>query len=316
MGLLNFAPAKLGYTGVAFFFVLSGFLLAWTDRQDQSAGQFYLRRVARIYPSHIAMMAVVLCFPTGQEQDRLLPTILNVLLVQAWAPDFAYAYSINGVAWSLSCEVFFYLLFPLLVSSLRGKSVTTLALVGFGIFGLVNACVLISTTVDVSPSIDAVRYTNPLVRLPEFVLGVCASLAIQQGWKPRPWMGLVLVLIAGCGIAAVSDKPAGDVWGALLYLTVIVSFVRLDCTRSMKFMRAKSLIYAGEISFAFYLVHQWVLIQSVEILGATLTAGGISFVASVGLAVCLHHGVERTANRAILVRFSSRAQKRQDRGVN
>lgn len=305
VGLISVAPAKLGYSGVAFFFLLSGFLLAWTDRPGRRASHFYLRRFARVYPSHLVMLLVVLCLPSGEGQSGLLPTLMHVLLVQAWAPDFAYTYSLNGVAWSLSCEMFFYALFPLLVAALRGRSVRTLAIIGFGVFTIVSVGVLSSTMLDVSASVDAIRYTNPLVRLPEFVLGVCAALAMRGGWKPKLWMGGVLLLIAGAGLVAIPDKPAGDVWGTLVFLVVIVFFVRMDCTRPLKVMQAKPLIYAGEVSFAFYLVHQFVMVQSVEIFGTTVAASAASIVGSAVFALALHHGVERVAYRTILSRFAT-----------
>lgn len=307
VGLLSFTPAKLGYTGVAFFFVLSGFLLAWTDRPGQSSGQFYMRRLARVYPSHIVMMLVVLCVPSREGQEAPLSVLLHVLLLQAWVPDFDYAYSINGVAWSLSCEMFFYALFPLILSSLRGRSVVALAGYGFGAFTLIGAFVVASTTMEAGSGLDALRYTNPLVRLPEFMLGVCAALALRKGWKPRLWVGLALACVAAAGIVLWPEKPAGDVWGCLVYLSIIVTFAHIDCTRPNRSIRAKALIYAGELSFAFYLVHQWVMLRAIEAYGISPATIAVSFTASIVLAVALHHGVELPANRAILARFASKS---------
>ncbi|WP_168709299.1 acyltransferase [Arthrobacter sp. PAMC25564] len=306
VGIISFAPAKLGYSGVAFFFVLSGFLLAWTDRQGQGASKFYLRRFARVYPSHLVVMLVALCLPTGVGESGPLPTLMNVLLVQAWAPDFAYTYSVNGVAWSLSCEVLFYLLFPFIVAALRGLSVRVLVVVGFGLFAVVSSAVLATTMFDAGPAVEAIRYTNPLVRLPEFVLGVCAALAMRSGWVPKMWHGAVLLAVAGVGFVAVSDKPAGDVWGTLIFLAVIVGAAQADCTRPVRIMQAKPLIYAGEVSFGFYLVHQLVIVHSVHLLGTSAAVGALAFLASVLCAIALHHGVERPANKALLSRFGGR----------
>ena len=49
---------QFGFLGVAFFFVLSGVVLTWSTRPGQSAGAFWQRRFARVYPSH-AVTAVI-----------------------------------------------------------------------------------------------------------------------------------------------------------------------------------------------------------------------------------------------------------------
>src|SRR3954466_10818588 len=42
-----------GVTGVSFFFVLSGFVLAWSARDGDPPRSFWLRRIARVYPVHL-----------------------------------------------------------------------------------------------------------------------------------------------------------------------------------------------------------------------------------------------------------------------
>ncbi len=47
----NWIPgARLGYVGVSLFFILSGFVLAWSYNKNAGAKSFYLRRFARVYP--------------------------------------------------------------------------------------------------------------------------------------------------------------------------------------------------------------------------------------------------------------------------
>ena len=54
---------QAGYTGVAFFFALSGFVLAWSFRTGQPVAAFYLRRCARISPSHLVTLVAALLLP-------------------------------------------------------------------------------------------------------------------------------------------------------------------------------------------------------------------------------------------------------------
>src|SRR5262245_14988195 len=50
----------LGVSGVTFFFVLSGFVLTWTMTRDDTAGYFFGRRFARIWP----MLFLAIALPT------------------------------------------------------------------------------------------------------------------------------------------------------------------------------------------------------------------------------------------------------------
>lgn len=73
-----------GATAVSFFFVLSGFVLAWSWRDGDTARGFYRRRAARVYPAYVVAVvlglvvaAVVRPWPTDA-----WPAVLA--LVQAW----------------------------------------------------------------------------------------------------------------------------------------------------------------------------------------------------------------------------------------
>jgi peptidoglycan/LPS O-acetylase OafA/YrhL len=52
------AVIGLGYTGVAFFFVLSGVVLAWSHKAGDTKKSFYWRRFARVWPLHALMTAL------------------------------------------------------------------------------------------------------------------------------------------------------------------------------------------------------------------------------------------------------------------
>src|SRR4051794_5950285 len=115
--------ADFGYIGVDFFFVLSGFVLTWSWRPEVAAGRFWWNRVARIWPLHLATLLLAVVFVTDQlHRPGVLGTVANLLLVQAWVPSDKVYFGYNAVAWSLSCEVFFYLTFPWLVQAIAAMS--------------------------------------------------------------------------------------------------------------------------------------------------------------------------------------------------
>src|SRR5207253_5787187 len=75
--------SKAGGTGVSFFFVLSGFVLAWSARPTDTRRAFWRRRAAKIYPNHLvtALLAIALF----QVTDPLRITA-NLTLTQVWFP--------------------------------------------------------------------------------------------------------------------------------------------------------------------------------------------------------------------------------------
>src|SRR5882672_10730014 len=121
--------ATIGYVGVSFFFVLSGFILVYTyaDR-PLNVRSFWQARFARIYPAYlfsllltapgffyvsIALKNMDIPFFSYFKTHLLQCSLVVPVLLQAWVPGAALAW--NPPAWSLSVEAFFYLMFPLLI---------------------------------------------------------------------------------------------------------------------------------------------------------------------------------------------------------
>jgi len=121
--------SSIGYTGVTFFFVLSGFILVYTySGRSVTAKKFWSARFARVYPAYAFALLLTLPFflyGVAHFREIGLPFMafetahikiaagLEVLLLQSWVPPAALSW--NAVGWSLSVEAFFYLLFPFLL---------------------------------------------------------------------------------------------------------------------------------------------------------------------------------------------------------
>jgi peptidoglycan/LPS O-acetylase OafA/YrhL len=115
-----------GYVAVDIFFVLSGFVITAVhrDRAHAGLGDFFLRRVFRVYPLHLFVLVIILGLwiwgeirfrahdPTEQLRD--LPIV--ALLLQ---PYLIHGLTWNTVSWSIGVEMLCYVLFPLAVSGLR-----------------------------------------------------------------------------------------------------------------------------------------------------------------------------------------------------
>lgn len=124
-------PMQLGSAGVTFFFILSGFLIYWSNSEVSgiSDALYYCRRrLTKIFPMHlITLVMFVLASATVTASsitwalsfDRLKVWLPNALLIHTWNPDWAVLGGMNVPSWSLCAEMLFYLTFPLFVPLVR-----------------------------------------------------------------------------------------------------------------------------------------------------------------------------------------------------
>lgn len=181
-----FPYTTMGVHGVGFFFVLSGFLLAWGYRPGTSVRLFYWRRAGRIWPAHLAasLLALVLLFWWGGRATDAFSVLASVLLVQTWFPGVTPTLPGNSVAWTLSVELFFYALFPLLVRGALALRTRTLLAVSAGSLAVMAAVNLWLLT-HLSGAAAEWVMRHPLARLPEFGLGLAVALALRRGCVRR-----------------------------------------------------------------------------------------------------------------------------------
>ncbi|RZU34097.1 acyltransferase family protein [Blastococcus saxobsidens] len=301
-----------GAAGVSFFFILSGFVLTWTHRPGDRAGPFYRRRFARIAPSY--WVAVVLFIPmtavarpeeTGSLLLHMAPQFLGL---HAWIPDADYYWAGNGVTWSISCEMFFYALFPLLiVQAVRLSPRARWWAAGvLAVLVVVPPLVLRPLTHGAAVA-DWAIFIFPVQRLWEFILGILIALWIRNGGRLRH-VGLrgSLGLVALAYTVAVFS-PAYLIWVVLLFVPfalTIAAAAQADLEGSRSVFRHPVLVKLGEWSFAFYLTHQLVIRAIDYVLaptsaGQAIAASALSLVGALASAFVLYTFVERPLERRL-----------------
>ncbi|MFJ3900501.1 acyltransferase family protein [Streptomyces sp. NPDC090025] len=308
-----------GYEGVVFFFVLSGFVMAWVARPEDTPARYYWRRLARIWP---LLAVTTLVFAVLEKYWLRLPVstadvVWTVTLAQAWSTD--HFYSLNIVTWTLSVEAFFYLLFPLLLRLLTRCSAGALLAVAAVTPLLTAATQLTAAHSGLAPETARLITSSPLALTPMFVLGICAALLVRHGHRPPFGFGGALALTAASlflgwlwlrhpdAIPALTPKPG------VLDALVMPSFALLITTAALRdlagrrsLLTTRPLVKLGEWSFAFYICHL-VMLRVLRHLGFGPSPGlradalsvALALLTTLALAALLHEFLEKPAERRL-----------------
>jgi peptidoglycan/LPS O-acetylase OafA/YrhL len=245
-----------GATGVSLFFLLSGFVLAWSDLPGRGVVPFWRHRLARIYPVHLVTLVAALllardALPAIRTADPQA-VVANALLVSSWKADWWQAG--NPVSWSLTCEAFFYLLFPVAIPLLRRARADL----------LIAAAVLLTTIVVVGPVLaGAVHlpvfwYASPLTRLPEFLLGVVlARLLRTGGWRGARILPAAILTVAGYAASAAWPSSPLSTSGFTIvgFALLTTALARADVAGQRTFLATRPMVMLGVLSFPFYMAH-------------------------------------------------------------
>ncbi len=316
---------RLGYTGVSFFFCLSGFVLALTychARPGFTNRNFYVARFARIYPALVAYLLLDLPrFLHNQihfEHQSLhnIGWALSVSFgaLEAWFPNLP---ALDNPSWSISVEIFFYLLFPVLGSWLWRLSgmwmlLSSLTLYFCSILPILYLLMhhVIAHTLD----------NNPISHLPEFILGMAiARLYVEITLRPQ-WTA-----------AASRYSPAALVGSAVTFLVIPVFqiavpssllqhallvplyglvILALAAGRSQltSIFSHRWLVTLGEASYGLYLLHIPLLAFFRRLIDSNYVIGvPLYIVSALGLSVIGYLWIEIPARQFILRRAHIRS---------
>ncbi|MCP2257080.1 Peptidoglycan/LPS O-acetylase OafA/YrhL, contains acyltransferase and SGNH-hydrolase domains [Streptoalloteichus tenebrarius] len=299
-----FLVGTLGQTAVSFFFVLSGFILTWSARPE-TVGRFWRRRLVKIYPLHLATYPLGVLLLTGAGTSAA--DVPGLFLVQSWIPDYRFTVAGNGPSWSISTELFFYLMFPLLLCWL-GRVPPRRS--GLTLVALVSAVVVVAVVSDLtlSPSGQVwLGYVFPPVRALEFVMGIVLARMVIAGRWTGPSLGWSAALLAAASVVALF-VPKAYAFAAVTIVPVMLTIAaaaRNDLAGRRGFLSTPAMDWLGRISFAFYLAHLPVLAAMRRLVGQDQSYGvpglllfvGASLAVTVLLAWALHVFVEKPAMR-------------------
>jgi peptidoglycan/LPS O-acetylase OafA/YrhL len=312
-----------GAVGMAFFFVLSGFILTLAAAGTDPVADYRsyaVRRFARIYPLYLFVLIASWSLngfadALGDRPIRsaLFHGIADITLTNAWFPQLAMGGHARDGTWSLSVEAFFYALFPLILLHARNLSDRALLL---GVRWSIGLMFFFSITGKYAQPMDlftqtVVFYSMPIFRLPEFIAGVFAGVLALRDTTDVPsgrkvfWWVVALVVFLSISGKTFPWVAQGIIAVPCLFF-VFTYFARVNEGWIVRLFSSRAFVFLGEASFALYLV-QLVTIPwfKAHDIGLSRNASiGVCFILTIVLACLIHVLVERPT-RSLVTRWLS-----------
>jgi peptidoglycan/LPS O-acetylase OafA/YrhL len=322
------APFIYGRFAVVVFIVLSGFSLALSPARHGwrlgGISRFAQRRARRILPAYWAALAFSLAVAwlivaqPGHGVPDAKPVLVNGLLVQ----NVVGARSPNAAFWSMAVEAQLYILFPLLLLTVRRwgavamVATVTLVVAAVGIFG------------PHIPHVDTFVIQSPPDLAALFAVGILAAGIVSASTAHRSWPWAWLALAAAVPVLA-TIWWQGSVWTLdHLFWVDLALGPAIACLLAglatghpaplLRLLDTRPLHSLGESSYSLYLTHAPIVVLVYEKIVAGRVAQGVpAFVVTLALVLPLTIVFARVFASVFETRFRSRpagsvAARRQD----
>ncbi|GJD37207.1 hypothetical protein FMGBMHLM_4134 [Methylobacterium aerolatum] len=241
-----------GHRGVDLFFVLSGFIIAFVHRDDLGRpgrlNNYLYNRFVRIFPAVWIVSALALMFylygpaiPDKAGKLAPYPILASVLLLpQQGVP-------LVNVTWTLTYEIFFYVLFAAMIVNIRLGLAVLLAWQG------ITALIALS-----GADLGLAGYYFRAICL-DFSVGLAAAWLVHRAATNAvplaAWTGILALGVAGFIVGMWFDSSA--VYAAALCAfgsgLIIVALVKIEQRKDLHI--PQWLVAIGGASYAIYLVH-------------------------------------------------------------
>ncbi|UQB67763.1 acyltransferase family protein [Epilithonimonas zeae] len=256
------------HLGVSYFFVLSGYvmMIAYSDLERIDFKNYIINRLSRIYPTHVLALFLTIFVSILSSINYLSyykfdteGFMLNLLLLQAWSPN--YALSFNIPSWSISVELFFYVCFPFLFNCFIRKVSIRTVIITCIIFWITMQVVLNlyyrSDYFDFSkPAHKNFLFYNPVFNFSSFLIGCLAGLIYKtKKYRQKNYDFIIILLIFLTTFCIIKFHNLLLQNGLLsINFALVIIALSLNNGYIARIFKNKKLVYLGDISFAMYLL--------------------------------------------------------------
>jgi exopolysaccharide production protein ExoZ len=296
----------LGASGVDLFFVISGFIMVYASEplfgQPGASATFFKRRLIRIVPLYWVATSYQFYLVMQVTPDLSFRHLTwgnvfgSYLFLPLLRPD-GNTDPILGVGWTLSWEMYFYVIFAAAVMLPRRFAV--LAVTAF-FWGAINL-----------PPLFKIPISNPLTvwfgsTAYEFAFGMWIALAYREGLRLPAWLSGLLIA-SGVALLVYTDYDAfrtiGRVTGWGGGAAMIIAGVTLANVKPATAKIWIALALLGDASYALYLFHGFsadiiiaaapYVVQHPRLMQNEWLWGGLLMATAVAMALLIHSVLER-----------------------
>lgn len=272
-----------GFLGVDIFFVISGFLITGiiiTEIQQNSFSlkQFYTRRIKRIYPAFITVMALVSFIASAifiyNDFNKLRKTIeLAIAFLSNFYLGLTQGYfdlsaNENPVLhiWSLAVEEQYYLIFPLILilAYKKFREIKVLFIITLILFFILLATSFVSANFYKEVLHQPNIYYLSNLRFPELLVG--SLLAIYHNLSASKQASNVIAILSTLLLFSclfLMNNNIAYIPGITLILPCIFTALIIHTTSQNNIVKLclsnKAIVFIGKISYSLYLYH-WIFI--------------------------------------------------------
>jgi exopolysaccharide production protein ExoZ len=258
-------PLGAGSAGVDLFFVISGFIMYYTTaNRAMTSGEFYLKRLIRIFPLYFAVstVAFLLARIAPSATRSFSPHFYDYIRSILFVPFYSTVQGVDsltplmrpevGQGWTLNYEVFFYFLFGL--SLFLPRRFRMRVLISFFLLLTVIGALFHPSSAILS------TYTDSL--LLEFVLGVLIGHFLVRK-LPKSVTTIGISMLAASGVASLAIQmfvtvslPRVIAYG-LPAACLVAAALWLEHKQLVP--RVSTLLLLGDASYSLYLLHGFVI---------------------------------------------------------
>ncbi len=274
---------KYGYLGVQLFFVISGFVIAYSA-EGRSPIQFGIARFARIYPTFVLCMTITFLVIVAFGAPRQLATLGQWAANLAIKPELLGKQALDGSYWSIFYEVVFYAwVFALLAAGWFKRANYPAIVIGWLLISVIDRATISS---------GVMRYLLLTDQSGFFCAGLILYAAFRDGYDRR-----TLALLVLCTAAATFQSLQLAQWNRENYrvsysdLVVAASCIAIIATvaAAIRFPRLPLppglMLAIGGLTYPLYLLHQHIGYVAFNLAGQALHPLTLVIAVTLGLIV-------------------------------